>query len=233
METKTSTKKAVVTYDSDPINPREMVDNFSTIAYKSSKYILGEEKIDSANDFLESLLLFHEETAEEFDYFCYRWREFWPNWGDFLYFDFPEERVEKHIEKRRNALLHKHFIILPLYIYDHSGITISTAPFDCRWDSGQCGFAYVSREKARKEFPKMRDEEVREHAEKLMQAEIQEFDSYLRGDVYSFTVESDDGIIDSCGNFIGFSLADIKDYISADHGEIPVYFNDGHHVVDI
>ena len=32
------------------------------------------------------------------------------------------------------------YVILPLYLYDHSGITISTGPFSCPWDSGQVGW---------------------------------------------------------------------------------------------
>src|SRR4030042_1625044 len=38
-------------------------------------------------------------------------------------------------------------IILPLFLYDHSGITMSTKPFSCPWDSGQVGYIYVTREK--------------------------------------------------------------------------------------
>ncbi len=32
--------------------------------------------------------------------------------------------------------------ILPVYLYDHSGITINTVPYSCRWDSGQIGWIY-------------------------------------------------------------------------------------------
>ena len=35
--------------------------------------------------------------------------------------------------------------ILPLYMYDHGGITIRTTPFDCQWDSGQVGFIWITR----------------------------------------------------------------------------------------
>ena len=40
--------------------------------------------------------------------------------------------------------------ISPLYLYDHSGITISTSPFSCPWDSGQVGFAIVTKRDIRK-----------------------------------------------------------------------------------
>ncbi len=42
--------------------------------------------------------------------------------------------------------LDKH-VILPLYLYDHGGITMSTGPFSCRWDSGQVGWIYAEKKK--------------------------------------------------------------------------------------
>lgn len=35
-------------------------------------------------------------------------------------------------------------VVLPLYLYDHSGITINTTGFSCPWDSGQVGFTYAT-----------------------------------------------------------------------------------------
>ena len=35
--------------------------------------------------------------------------------------------------------------ILPLYLYDHGGITMKTSPFSCGWDSGQVGFIFVEK----------------------------------------------------------------------------------------
>ena len=42
------------------------------------------------------------------------------------------------------------YVILPLYLYDHSGITISTGPFSCPWDSGQVGWIYAPKDTFRK-----------------------------------------------------------------------------------
>ncbi|HOO12216.1 MAG TPA: hypothetical protein PK684_04600 [Bacillota bacterium] len=39
------------------------------------------------------------------------------------------------------------YIILPLYLYDHGGITMRTNPFSCPWDSGQVGWIYASKQK--------------------------------------------------------------------------------------
>ena len=42
---------------------------------------------------------------------------------------------EGHIGNFRESFL-KEYIALPVYLYDHGGITISTSPFSCPWDSG-------------------------------------------------------------------------------------------------
>lgn len=97
-------------------------------------------------------------------------------------------------------------VILPIYMYDHSGITISTTPFSCRWDSGQIGFIYMTCEDVRERLgvkrvsPKMRD-----RVTNWLLSEVEEFNQYLRGDVYSFTTTNveDDEVIDSCSGFYG------------------------------
>jgi hypothetical protein len=43
-------------------------------------------------------------------------------------------------------------IALPMYMYDHSGITINTTGFSCPFDSGKIGFIYVTKEKIRQEY---------------------------------------------------------------------------------
>jgi hypothetical protein len=39
------------------------------------------------------------------------------------------------------------YVILPLYLYDHGGITMSIGPFSCPWDSGQVGWIYAPKQK--------------------------------------------------------------------------------------
>lgn len=96
-------------------------------------------------------------------------------------------------------------VILPLYLYDHSGITISTSPFSCPWDSGQIGFIFVSKEKLRKEYGVKRiTKEVIERAEKCLLAEVNTYDQYLTGDVYGYKVIDEEGNEeDSCWGYYG------------------------------
>jgi hypothetical protein len=43
-------------------------------------------------------------------------------------------------------------VVLPLYLMDHSGISISTGSFGDRWDSGQVGWIVATPEKIREAF---------------------------------------------------------------------------------
>lgn len=42
----------------------------------------------------------------------------------------------------------KNFISIPVYMYDHSGFTLSVTPFNCPWDSGKLGIIFVQSKKA-------------------------------------------------------------------------------------
>lgn len=96
-------------------------------------------------------------------------------------------------------------VILPLFLYDHSGITMNTTGFSCPWDSGRVGFIVASAEKIRENFMVKRiTAKVRQRAEDVLRGEVETFDQFIRGDVYHFSVEDDDGnVINSCGGFYG------------------------------
>lgn len=99
-------------------------------------------------------------------------------------------------------------VALPLYLYDHSGITMSTGrgyPFNDRWDAGQVGWIYVTREQMLKEFSAKRlTKKMKEKAEKILVGEVEVYDDYISGEVYGFMAEDKDGDnIDSCWGFFG------------------------------
>lgn len=93
--------------------------------------------------------------------------------------------VEARIKKEYG----KDAIILPLYIYDHSGITISTEPFSCPWDSGQVGYVVVSREVARLEYGVKRITGlVYNRIINTLKSEVKRYDNYLTGNVYGYGI---------------------------------------------
>lgn len=98
-------------------------------------------------------------------------------------------------------------VILPLYLYDHSGITMSTGrqyPFNCPWDSGQVGWIYVTAEKIRKEWGR-NTKATKAKALRCLQAEVDTYDQFLTGQVYGYVIEDPQGEhVDSCWGFFGF-----------------------------
>jgi hypothetical protein len=100
---------------------------------------------------------------------------------------------------------------LPLYLYDHGGITMSTSrgyPFNDRWDAGQVGFVFMTRAQILTEFapsgPKRLTSHLRARAEALMRAEVATYDQFLTGDVFGYVVENDAGEhLDSCWAYFG------------------------------
>ena len=100
-------------------------------------------------------------------------------------------------------------IKLPVYLYDHSGLTVSTTPFSCPWDSGQIGWIFIEEIKLSAELSKStRGSDVQAAAEALLGAEATEYDQYLTGDVWSARIENRAGdILDSCGGFSGSGYA--------------------------
>jgi hypothetical protein len=105
------------------------------------------------------------------------------------------------------AILRDHpgAIILPLYLYDHSGITMSTGPFSCPWDSGQVGLIFVSAKRIREEYGAKRiSKKLRERVEGYLRNEVEEYDRYLRGECYGYVIEDEAGEeVDSCWGFLG------------------------------
>ena len=96
-------------------------------------------------------------------------------------------------------------IALPIYMYDHSGITINTTGFSCPWDSGQVGIIYISRKDAIKEWGKtICTATVVQKARSCLKAEIETLDQFITGCVYGFIVKDPEGEeTDSCWGFYG------------------------------
>jgi hypothetical protein len=98
---------------------------------------------------------------------------------------------------------HENAVILPIYIYDHSGITIKTTPFQCRWDSGFLGYIYATKEDIRENWGIKRvTQKYLDWAKKILEGEVQVTDEYIRGDVYGFNAYYKDAD-DSCWGFYG------------------------------
>lgn len=178
-------------------SPRDW-DNLGTISYNHSRYNLGDEKISDPIDWLAGMLDFSEERVERI--------------ADRLESDYYSNRVLEDLE----AEFFRKYIALPVYLYDHSGITINTTGFSCSWDSGKVGYIWVSKEDIKKEYGWIRITKQREEKIKTyLEGEIETFDQYLTGDVYGFEFEDDEGNEDGCWGFYGtdWDTNGVKDYL--------------------
>ena len=102
--------------------------------------------------------------------------------------------------------MEKDYIVLPLYLYDHSGISISTShgyPYNDRWDAGQVGFIFISKKDAVKEWgKKLFTKTVEAKAVKYLEGEVKTYDDYLTGNVYGYQVcDENDEVVESCWGY--------------------------------
>jgi len=125
------------------------------------------------------------------------------------------EEIREILEGNRDDVA----VALPLYLYDHSGITMKTSPFSCRWDSGMVGVIYITKEKAFKEYDKKRlTKAFKARLSEYLENEVKVYDNYLTGSVWGYIVEDESGQdIDSCWGY---------------YGETDEAMNEGRRVVD-
>lgn len=142
----------------------------------------------------------------------------WDNLGTF-YTSHPRYRTEEDFhecfereevfDEQCNFLdsFEKQYIALNIYLYDHGGLTVSSSPFSCPWDSGLFGIVAVSIEKVKKEYGwKLLTKSRRRKIEKYLQGEIDTYDQYLRGEVYRYQITpigDCDDVLDSCWGYYG------------------------------
>jgi hypothetical protein len=113
--------------------------------------------------------------------------------------------LEEYLIREKGAI-----VILPLYLYEHSGITMSTGSFNDRWDSGQVGFIYATRKDILDNWGGQRvGKTLKEKTVMLLKAEVQEYDDYLTGNVYGYVIEDEGGEeVWSCWGYYGDTAID-------------------------
>jgi hypothetical protein len=147
------------------------------------------------------------------------------DWNNLFTFDFRhrsydlgDKGADFHAVNKKDLAL-----ALPVYAYEHSGITISLGSFSCTWDSGILGMAYITKETVKKEFGWMRlTKKRREHLTRILNAEIETYDNYLTGAVYLVAIQKKCAAcnaweyVDSCGGFFGSNhdASGLNDFIN-------------------
>ena len=135
------------------ISPREVDEHFGTMVCFHPRYALGDHhNYMDKDDFLREMYLDtvgHDEAGMK------RYERM-VNIVSSRFRHGPKTE-ERAIDEAMQKVISEKYLMLPLYLYDHSGLAMSTESFSGRaphaeWDSGQVGWIYVSKEDALKEF---------------------------------------------------------------------------------
>jgi hypothetical protein len=216
--------------DPEPLNPRKDQDNFSVMVCWHGRYNLGDEHSYKSPDELWRELLGYEEydaIEEKYAAEVNQWHKDHPNegYGSNAHMKWINEMDRRQRAEVREKVLAKGYVILPLFLYDHSGITMNTGGFSDPWDSGQVGYIYAGPEEIKKNWsvPSLDTpvdyndgkppKPAKERAEDLMKAEVEEYDHYLTGECYGVCVEVFDAKgekmeDDACWGYLGREYAE-------------------------
>ena len=189
-------------------NPRREDENIGTMICFHRRYDLGDEhEYKDSDELIKDLYINaagggergekkYEDLMEKFDV--------WP-------------MTSQQIQSMNQALMlqiEKSFVVLPVYLLDHSGLAMSTTDFNDRWDSGQVGIIFVSNEKIKEEYEVDFIEPVlRLQVEERLKEEVAEYDAYLRGECYCFELYENGELVHSCGGFTGAFDKAVKDMV--------------------
>jgi len=132
----------------------------------------------------------------------------WDNLGKMVCFHRQYDLGDKHNfadgEELVNFVGARDVISLPLYLIDHSGISMNTGGYrhcDSQgWDWGQVGYIYATKEMIRKGFGvKHIRLNTLQRAIEILQQEVKTYDKYLTGNVLGYIIKDADGdVVDSC-----------------------------------
>lgn len=119
------------------------------------------------------------------------------------------EDMWKHLDERGGR---SRAVVLPLYLYDHSGLAMSAEPYWDPWDSGQVGYIFADAERIRREYRVRRiSAAVRREVEEVLRGEVEVYNWWLRGEVYGYQLfrlgPGGPELEDSCWGFYGSEAA--------------------------
>lgn len=121
--------------------------------------------------------------------------------------------VKKEIKERHDVVM-----IKPLYLYNHSGVSVSTTPFNSNWDSSQVGFIFITEDRL-DELGLSEEKRTQEQFEKIIEGEVETYDQYLNNQVFRYEYWVDGEQVDSCGGFFGEDREQMFDHITGEKSE--------------
>ena len=134
------------------------------------------------------------------------WANFERNYTSHSEYADPEEAMA---DAKENG-----YLIFNLYRFEHGAVAYKVGesnPFSCPWDSGQVGYVFVDKAKARKEWMWQRISKKRlDQLEQTVRNICETFSAWANGEIYGYIVrDADDEILESCWGYYG---GDDRDY---------------------
>lgn len=195
-------------------DPRREDENFGTMICFHRRYNLGDEHDFKDSDDLIHYLFIRSSGESNISHKEYLYERLMARLEDEAEGVLPSAAQIKATNDYLMSEIQKGFVVLPVYLYDHSGLAMSTTDFNDRWDSGQVGIIFVSNEKIKEEYEVGYIEPVlRLQVEERLKEEVAEYDAYLRGECYCYELYEDGELLDSCGGFTGAFDKAVKDMI--------------------
>lgn len=238
-----------VSLDEDAPNPREDYDNMGTMVCWHRSYRLGDQhNYEDPGDFLQNLVEKNVDDDEivslaragkiqgvrlgyvraerlwevqSYDAISHKWNRWYG-------FEEPFSGCRHKLAEAVRSEMDNHALfklvrekccILPVYLFDHSCLHISTQDLtmqpDGRWDAGQIGWIYADKKTVQAEYGKCGLEEMKRAAE-VLEGEVELYDKYLSGECYGFQLYKDGEETDSGWGFLGdFEevRADMEEYL--------------------
>lgn len=110
------------------------------------------------------------------------------------------QAAETYLRKEYGAV-----IVLPVQMYEHSGVSLYVGNMHDQWDGGQVGLIYATAADIRTCFNIKRiTKKYREQVKITLENEVNTYSQYVSGEVYGFTITDPDGKeVDSCYGFYG------------------------------
>lgn len=167
-----------IRHDESPQDPREW-DNIGTMICWHRRYRLGDH--EESKQYEDSDDLFRSISGADGD-------------KDYTTTELLELAKEKAY-------------IMPLFLYDHGGITMSTGNFNCQWDSGQVGWIFIMKDNEELKAwgeSHLKGRTIEEATYDWMRVEVKLYDDFITGNVFGYRVSDNDGTYDeSCWGYFG------------------------------
>ena len=161
-------------YDRDPLHPRKDFDNIGKMVFKKqSRYSLGDVQTDGFAEFFEDEL--KEIDSDICLEGCITEKQLFDLWAE------------------------KQFFVLPINIFEHSGIALHPGTLNTRtekWLDGSnieeitnSGFIYVPKDnkEVQEYLNEHSEEETKQWLENVFKGEIKLYSQYVNGEVYTIT----------------------------------------------